>query len=130
MHVDYINEKEFVYYSADNYLVNYNLVIEIMGDYWHCNPNIFTSPINETQKNRIIKDKAKRTFLRNQCGIETLYLWESDIYENLPICSLLIDKYIASNGNLLNYNSFNYHISDDQLIVNESLIYPYFELTS
>lgn len=38
MNIKYINEKTFKYYSVDNYLVDYNLIIEIMGDYFHANP--------------------------------------------------------------------------------------------
>lgn len=33
-------EREYIfgYYAVDNYLVEHNLIIEIMGDYWHASP--------------------------------------------------------------------------------------------
>ena len=42
MNVSYINEKDYVYYSVDNYLDDYNLIIEVMGDFWHCNPLMYS----------------------------------------------------------------------------------------
>ncbi|HCL4447348.1 TPA: hypothetical protein N2D16_002954, partial [Clostridium botulinum] len=36
LNLRYINEKGFKYYSTDNYLIDYNLIIEVMGTYWHC----------------------------------------------------------------------------------------------
>jgi hypothetical protein len=38
MDIKYINEQGLEYYSVDNYLNDYNLIIEVMGDFWHCNP--------------------------------------------------------------------------------------------
>ena len=49
----YEREKIFDYYSVDNYLNDSNLIIEVMGDYWHCNPNRYNKEkyfINETQQ--------------------------------------------------------------------------------
>ena len=37
--INYEREKIFEYYAADNYLNDFNLIIEVMGDYWHGNPN-------------------------------------------------------------------------------------------
>lgn len=36
--IAYRNEEPFVYYSIDNYLTEYELAIEVMGDYWHSSP--------------------------------------------------------------------------------------------
>lgn len=124
LQIKYVNEQPFVYYSIDNYLPDYNLAIEVMGDYWHSSPLKYADKINDKQKHIISRDKAKHSFIANQYGIEILYLWESDIIKNENVCSYLIQKYIAQNGVLDNYHSFNYFIEDDQLQLRNELIVP------
>lgn len=47
-------------------------------------------------------------------------------YSNrLDVCKKLIDKYITRNGILDNYHSFNYHLENDNLILNENIVIPY-----
>ena len=41
LEVKYKNEEVFGHYSLDNYLYEENLMIEVMGDYWHCNRLIY-----------------------------------------------------------------------------------------
>lgn len=125
LQVRYINEQPFVYYSIDNYLPDYNLAIEVMGDYWHTSPLKYSDKINERQKFIISRDKAKHTYIANQYGIEILYLWESDIMNNEDICTALIQAYISNHGVLDNYHSFNYAIKNDQLQIKKELITPY-----
>ena len=111
MGIKYDNEANFTYYSIDNYLPDYNLIIEVMGDYWHSSPLKYSlDNINDMQKRRIIKDKAKHTYIKNNYNIEILYLWENDIYENIDLCKKLISSYIHNSGCLENYHSFNYYI--------------------
>lgn len=124
--VEYRNEEPFVYYSIDNYLPEYKLAIEVMGDYWHSSPLKYPDKINDKQKHIISRDKAKHTYIRNHYGIEILYLWESDILKCPDLCTVLIRHYIANNGCLDNYHSFNYHIDDDgNLTLNADIIHPY-----
>lgn len=126
MNVYYINEKSFDYYAVDNFLYNNNLIIEVMGDFWHCNPLKYSSFENyDIHIKRISRDKAKHTYLKKFYGIEILYLWEDDIYNRLDVCKKLIDKYIIRNGILDNYHSFNYHLENDNLILNENIVIPY-----
>lgn len=126
MNISYINEKGFEYYAVDNYLNEYSLIIEVMGDFWHCNPLKFDDPNKqEIHKKRIPRDKAKHTYFSNIHNIEILYLWESDIYENINLCKLLIENYINNNGILSNYHSFNYHIKDEKLELNDLIINPF-----
>lgn len=131
MHISYINEKAFVYYAVDNYLNEHNLIIEVMGDFWHCHPMKYTTEnIRDIQKKRIPKDKAKHTYLKNNYNIEILYLWEDDIYNSLEVCKLLIDKYISNKGILDNYHSFNYHLENKDLILNNDIIIPYQDMVN
>lgn len=126
--IKYENEKNFKYYSVDNYLIEHDLIIEVMGDYWHCNPTIYSiDKSNNMQKKRIPKDKAKNTYLYNRHKIKVLYWWEHDIYHNSNICSQLIDLYINNNGILQNYHSFNYIESTNGIELKNKIIAPYFE---
>lgn len=126
--INYEREASFEFFSVDNYLIDYNLVIEVQGDYWHTNPLKFTSNISKSQYDRIGRDKAKHSYIKNQHGIECLYLWESDILNNQKLCNMLIKKYIENNGILENYNSFNYSIVNRELILNDDIIVPYFSM--
>lgn len=122
----YINEKGFQYYAVDNYLSEFNLVIEVMGDFWHCNPLKYSAPNNyEIHRKRIPKDRAKHTYFKKYYGIEILYLWENDIYNNLDVCKSLIIEYINNNGVLNNYHSFNYHMKGNNLTINKNIVVPY-----
>jgi len=124
--IEYVNEKCFEYYAVDNYLPKQNLVIEVMGDFWHCNPVKYSSCSSyEIHKKRIPKDKAKSTYFKNQYGIKILYLWETDIYENPELCRMLVQEYIKNDGILINYHSFNYHLKNNELVLNQNIILPY-----
>lgn len=127
MDIRFTNEKNIKYYSLDNYLDDFNLAIEVMGDFWHTNPIVYPEyPTKSIQIKRIPKDKAKHTYIKNNYGYEVLYLWENDIYNNLDLCRLLIRKYVDQYGVLENYNSFNYHIENNDLVINSEIIQPYF----
>lgn len=131
MGVSYINEKGFKYYAVDNYLNEYNLIIEVMGDFWHCHPLKYNKEnMRDIHKKRIPKDKAKHTYFKNNYGIEILYLWEDDIYNNLDVCKILIDKYINNKGSLSNYHSFNYRLENDKLTLNDNIIVPYQDMVN
>ena len=127
--VKYVNEESFVYYSMDNYLVDHNLAIEVMGDYWHGNPLKFDK-LSDLQRKNITRDKAKRTFVKKYYNINILYLWEKDILEKPELCISLIKSYIASNGELENYHSFNYILNNNNLVLNSQLIQPYQDMDS
>ena len=125
--IQYRNEENFKYYAVDNYLVDYNLVIEVMGDFWHCSPFKYSKDkAYAHQLHTISRDKAKHTYILNYHGIEILYLWETDIDKNPDVCERLIVEYVNNAGVLDNYHSFNYHLADDgQLCLNASIIVPY-----
>lgn len=126
MNIKYEREYDITYYSVDNYLVFYNLMIEVNGDYWHGNPNKFKDSLTKQQYRRIAKDKAKHTYIKNNFGIEVLYLWENDICKNVELCEKLIDLYIKTNGKLINYHSLNYYIDNNSnLCLRENLVIPY-----
>lgn len=125
LNFEYIREYCVKYYAVDNYLMQYNLMIEVQGDYWHCSPIKFTNKICSLQFDKISKDKAKHTYIKNHYNIEILYLWEADINNRPYLCEKLIKEYIDNNGKLSNYHSFNYSIVDEKLCLNENIIVPY-----
>ena len=129
LNINYMREYSVEYYSIDNYLQDQNLMIEVMGDYWHSNPNRYNKDkygLNEKQLNGIHRDKLKYSYVKNHYNIEILYLWETDILSNPLLCQNLIYEYIKTNGNLPNYNSFNYELDANQnLILKSQIIIPY-----
>ena len=57
MTIEYVNEKGFTYYAVDNYLSQENLIIEVMGDFWHASPIKYKyDSLRDIQKKRIPKD--------------------------------------------------------------------------
>lgn len=121
MGINYDSEFECEYYLIDEYLRDYNLMIEVQGDFWHGSPELKDrKPNTRGMKSNIKKDKSKHTYIKNTYGIEILYLWEKDVNENIKLCEDLIDLYINKNGVLNNYHSFNYEYDNEgKLIVNE-----------
>lgn len=131
--IEYEREYLVKYYSIDNYLTDLNLMIEVMGDYWHGSPlkyNSHTTNLNKTQKKDIQYDKQKHTYVKKYREIEILYLWEKDVNENMELCERLILEYIKNNGILENYHSFNYHVDDGKLKLNDEIIVPYQDMKS
>lgn len=129
MGIKYINEYNVEYYAVDNYLVDYNLFIEVMGDYWHCSPIRYPIIKYQQQREAIRRDKAKHTYITETYNIPILYLWESDINKNPKLCESLIQKFINENGRLQNYNSFNYHLDNDKITLNDNIVLSYSELS-
>lgn len=128
----YEREKTFDYYSVDNYLNDSNLIIEVMGDYWHCNPNRYNKEkyfINETQQKQLHRDKIKYSYIKNHFAIDILYLWESDINKSPDLCDKLIRFYINNNGIIPNYHSFNWELINDELCLKDKFTIPYQDMS-
>lgn len=69
------------------------IIIEVLGDYFHCNPLIYPEPINNMQKENLANDKRKSRYLR-KCGYIVYGIWEKDILENIEnAMSEVIAKY-------------------------------------
>ena len=131
--INYEREHIIKYYAVDNYLIDYNLIIEVMGDYWHCSPLKYGKDkreINHIQQKVILKDKQKHSYILNHEHINILYLWEYDIHNNPELCEALILYYVNNEGNLLNYHSFNYYIYDGVLTLSDDIITPFQNLKS
>jgi hypothetical protein len=127
INVLYTNEFNLKYHALDIYLDDYNLGIEVMGDYWHGNPNKYSyEKLGKIQLKSKKQDKSKHAYTKKYHNFEILYLWESEINNNINLCSLLIEKYIETNGVLQDYNSFNYYVNDDEILLKSDIVYPHF----
>lgn len=63
----------------DFYIPKYNVLIEVDGDFWHCNPNTkFAIPEYKTQHNNLVRDKQKNEWAQ-QNGYKLIRFWENDI---------------------------------------------------
>jgi very-short-patch-repair endonuclease len=73
------NEHRKIY---DLYLPEYKILIEIDGDFWHCNPKKYPNgPINEYQQVCIENDIFKNKWALEN-GYKLLRFWENDINNN------------------------------------------------
>lgn len=65
----------------DFYIPSKNILLEIDGDFYHCNPNTkFKEPKYDIQKKNLYNDKRKNTYCSNH-NIKLLRFWEKDINE-------------------------------------------------
>lgn len=121
------NEHSLKYHSIDIYLNDYNLMIKIMGDYWHGIPLKYQyDELNKQQLKSVKQDKSKHTYAKRYHNVEILYLWERDIKQHIDLCWALIQHYINNQGTLDNYNSYNYELTNNTLILKDEIIQPYF----
>jgi len=125
--INFINEKSYKSITVDNYLIDFNLIIEVMGTYWHCDNRKYKEINYPNQVRRIKMDKTKHTFIKSSENIEILYIWEKDINSDIDLCKNLILKYINNNGDLENYHSINYSYTNNIVYLNEEIIIPYMD---
>lgn len=103
--------------------VSPSYVIEMMGDYWHCNSTVFgEKDWDNIQKRAYIKDSHKRKFLVEN-NYKFLYIWEKDWREDKEKCISLIKKLFDDN---LEYpDSFNYERKGNEINSSSEIIYFY-----
>ena len=81
VHSYYINTKDY-HFIFDFYLPEHNILIEVDGDFWHCNPKTHHSPTCKTQEINIKNDKIKDKWAQEN-GYKLLRFWEDDINDNI-----------------------------------------------
>lgn len=65
-----------------DFLLDGKKVIEVQGDYWHCNPALYDRPKDDIQRKKLKQDRMKRGCL-NELGYNILYVWENDLNKNM-----------------------------------------------
>lgn len=73
----------------DFYIPNKNTIIEIDGDFWHCNPLIFDKPKYKCQFNNIEKDKIKTDWCKSN-NITLIRIWEYSIHNDKDIVKSIV----------------------------------------
>lgn len=74
----------------DFYLKEYNIVIEVDGDFYHANPNKYNlEELYPIQERNLINDKEKEKILLDN-DIKLFRIWESDINNDITIIDEII----------------------------------------
>jgi hypothetical protein len=74
-------------YSLDFYDSSLNIAIEIYGDYWHCNPELYNEDFFNKNKQKTAKeiwefDKKRRQKIINLTNAKFYVIWEKDWNKN------------------------------------------------
>jgi very-short-patch-repair endonuclease len=89
-HSYYIPDIKKIY---DFYLPDYNIFIEIDGDFWHCNPDTkFAIPECKSQELNLINDQFKNEWAVNN-GYKIIRIWENDIKNNIQQVKQILLNY-------------------------------------
>lgn len=89
--VSYIFQYTVNGYNYDFYIPNKNILIEVDGDWWHCNPALNIQPVYESQKHTMEHDLIKNKIALDN-GYQLLRFWEHDIVTNrLHVVANLIE---------------------------------------
>jgi len=66
----------------DFYIPTKNIIIEVDGDFYHCNPDIYTNgSVCKTQEKNLKRDQQKNQWAQDN-GFKLLRFWETDININ------------------------------------------------
>ena len=99
---DYIKSLNIIYkknyrigrFLVDFYLMDYNLIIECDGDYWHSNPRFYDfKNLDKIQIKNKDRDKRKEEMLKEN-EIKFIRFWEYDIHNSFNIVAEKINNII------------------------------------
>lgn len=94
----FLQELNFEYikeYKIGKYIVDFLIkdkIIEVFGDYWHCNPKIFPQPITSAQKKTIERYEKRNKTLSKDYKI--IYIWEYDIIHGPDLVKKQLKNFI------------------------------------
>lgn len=121
VNIQHMNEYIISPFAADIKLNDYNIILEIMGSYWHADCRRYNlNKLNESQQQNIRRDKRKHDFLLKN-NYRVLYLWEYDVIQDLDKCKLLINEFL--NNNVKSAHSSEYDLDNFKLIKNNTIQY-------
>ncbi len=91
--IDFIHQYKFMNkFMCDFCFPQQRVIVEVYGDFWHCNPKIYTGKkLFQQQIRGINKDKSKEAYITKVDNHSWTYLvhWESDIEKDVSKC---VDK--------------------------------------
>ena len=75
-------------YRVDGLLVGTNVVIEVLGDFWHGNPDMFDknlmNPVTKVSFGKLYRNTFTRMRRISEAGFTVFYVWESNILGYKP----------------------------------------------
>lgn len=82
--VEFIKQYPIGRMTTDFMLPLGNIIIEVNGDFWHANPDIYgnTKPLHKTHARAIEKDNRKLARL-SELGYRVITVWENDLKTNI-----------------------------------------------
>jgi G:T-mismatch repair DNA endonuclease (very short patch repair protein) len=96
--IEHSRQKRINKYFYDIHITNTKILIEVNGDYWHCNPLFYKKddyvkfPLKEIKCNEIWeKDKLKNNIAKDK-GYVIIYIWEYDIKNSNNLKELVLNK--------------------------------------
>ena len=77
------------------------VIIEVNGDYWHCNPTIYNQPKDSKQVKHIVTDYGKKCYYFSK-GYMLITIWENDIVNHLEEMTNHLNKLLTAvfDGNI------------------------------
>ena len=90
--IDFIHQFKFMNkFMCDFCFPKQKVIVEVYGDFWHCNPNKYPKPIYAHQVKDVGRDKSREAYIKkvDNNSWTYLFLWEMDINKNVVEC---VDK--------------------------------------
>jgi G:T-mismatch repair DNA endonuclease (very short patch repair protein) len=84
------NEPLYGKFFVDFAITDTNILIEVFGDYWHCNRKIFSEP-RASQIKQEGRDRSRLAYLR-KCGHKVIVFWEQDIKSKSSKITRILQK--------------------------------------
>jgi len=85
-------------FVVDAFIPSLNLVVEVQGDFYHCNPTAYPNgPQYAVQHKTVERDKRRFSWLKRE-GYAVIQLWESDIKR--VGASVLVQRALAEQRGL------------------------------
>jgi very-short-patch-repair endonuclease len=77
--VEYKLVVDDIYRYFDFMLVDYNILLEVDGDYWHCNPSRYDRNNLDEAQTRTLENDAIKNDMARRVGIPLVRFWASEI---------------------------------------------------
>lgn len=92
--IAYLYSQQLKNFRPDFLIEGTNKVIEVNGDYFHCNPMLYPNgPKDANQIRHIVQDYYKKCFYISN-NYDVLYVWEYDLVNNFENIKKKIKKFI------------------------------------
>ena len=93
LNIQFINQHPLNGYLYDFYIPKHNILIEVDGDWFHCNPDVHPEAIHEIQK--FVKENDERkNLIAKENNIPLLRFWEKDINDSIDLVKSKLSEYL------------------------------------